>query len=80
MIVVKSSSSGRLYVDGYRVRIVEKLNLPPVEERLRAIREAGWSTFLLKNEEMFLDMLTDIGNWGRASVRPTERKSVNIEL
>jgi len=28
MIVVKSSSGGRLYVDGYRVRIVEKLNLP----------------------------------------------------
>jgi len=61
MIVVKSSSGGRLYVDGYRVRIVEKLNLPPVEERLRAIREAGWNTFLLKNEDVFLDMLTDSG-------------------
>lgn len=61
MIIVKSSSGGELYVDGYRVRIVERLSLPSVEERLKAIREAGWNTFLLKNKDVFLDMLTDSG-------------------
>ena len=61
MIVVKSASGGELRVDGYRVRIFERLELPPADQRLRAIREAGWNTFLLKASDVFLDMLTDSG-------------------
>jgi tryptophanase len=45
----------------HKVRIVQKLTLVPVEERLRAAREAGFNTFLLKNKDVFLDMLTDSG-------------------
>lgn len=45
----------------HKVRIVQKLNLPPVEQRLKAINEAGNNTFLLKNKDVFLDMLTDSG-------------------
>lgn len=45
----------------HKVRIVQKLTLVPVEERLSAIREAGNNTFLLKNDKVFLDMLTDSG-------------------
>ncbi|MDR3051407.1 MAG: tryptophanase [Oscillospiraceae bacterium] len=45
----------------HKVRIVQKLRLKPVEERVRAIAEAGNNTFLLKNEDVFLDMLTDSG-------------------
>ena len=45
----------------HKVRIVQKLNLPPVERRLEAISEAGNNTFLLKNKDIFLDMLTDSG-------------------
>lgn len=61
MIVVKSRGGGTLYVDGYRVRVVEALRLPGVGRRLKAIREAGWNTFLLRNDDVFLDMLTDSG-------------------
>jgi len=61
VIVVKSRDGGQLLVDGYRVRVIEKLRLPPLWTRLEAIREAGWNTFLLKNEHVFLDMLTDSG-------------------
>jgi tryptophanase len=43
------------------VRIVQKLTLPPVEHRLAAITEAGNNTFLLRNDDVFLDMLTDSG-------------------
>lgn len=39
--------------------MVQKLNLQPVERRAQAIAEAGNNTFLLKNEDIFLDMLTD---------------------
>ncbi len=45
----------------HKVRIVQKLNLIPVEERLAAIKEAGNNTFLLRNDKVFLDMLTDSG-------------------
>ncbi len=45
----------------HKVRIVQKLSLVPVERRLAAIAEAGNNTFLLKNSDVFLDMLTDSG-------------------
>ena len=37
------------------------LNLQPIERRAQAIAEAGNNTFLLKNKDIFLDMLTDSG-------------------
>ncbi len=45
----------------HKVRIVQKLNLKPVEYRHEAITIAGNNTFLLQNEDVFLDMLTDSG-------------------
>ncbi len=45
----------------HKVRIVQKLNLIPVEQRLKAVTEAGNNTFLLKNRDVFMDMLTDSG-------------------
>ncbi len=45
----------------HKTRIVQKLNFLPPEERLAAMEEAGFNTFLLKNKDVFLDMLTDSG-------------------
>lgn len=45
----------------HKVRIIQKLNLPTIDRRLEAITEAGNNTFLLKNRDVFLDMLTDSG-------------------
>ena len=45
----------------HKVRVVQKLNLLPVEERLKSIQDAGCNTFLLQNRDVFLDMLTDSG-------------------
>jgi tryptophanase len=45
----------------HKVRVVQKLFLPPIEERLQAVRRAGFNTFLLNTREVFLDMLTDSG-------------------
>lgn len=50
-----------LPLEMHKVRIVQKLRLPPIEERLDAIKEAGCNTFLLTNDKIFLDMLTDSG-------------------
>lgn len=45
----------------HKVRIVQKLDLIPIDRRLEAIAEAGNNTFLLKNRDVFMDMLTDSG-------------------
>ncbi|HHU62283.1 MAG: tryptophanase [Bacillota bacterium] len=45
----------------HKPKIVQKLKLVPVQRRLEAIREAGFNTFLLKNSDVFIDMLTDSG-------------------
>jgi tryptophanase len=45
----------------HKVRVVQKLNLVPIEDRKAAMFEAGFNTFLLKNKDVFLDMLTDSG-------------------
>lgn len=45
----------------HKVRVVQKLNLLPVEKRLQAIQEAGNNTFLLQNRDIYMDMLTDSG-------------------
>lgn len=45
----------------HKVKIVQSISLVPVERRLEAIREAGFNSFLLKTNDIFLDMLTDSG-------------------
>ncbi len=45
----------------HKVRIIQKLNLIPIEARLAAMEQAGNNTFLLKNRDVFMDMLTDSG-------------------
>ena len=58
---VKFFNGKKIPLELHKVRIVQKLNLKPVEERFRAIQEGGYNTFLLKTEDVFLDMLTDSG-------------------
>lgn len=61
MKTIKWNSGENLPLEMHKTRIVQKLNLREPEERLNAMREAGFNTFLLKNRDVFLDMLTDSG-------------------
>ena len=58
---IKFYKEKNLPLEMHKVRIVQKLNLLPIDERLQAIKEAGNNTFLLKNRDVYLDMLTDSG-------------------
>jgi tryptophanase len=60
-MVIKSVDGKEIPVEMYKSRMVQKMNLIPASERLKAIREAGFNTFLLKTKDVFLDMLTDSG-------------------
>lgn len=58
---IKFYSGESIPVELHKVRMVQKLFLKPVEERKKAMEEAGFNTFLLSTKDVFLDMLTDSG-------------------
>lgn len=58
---IRLASGKEIPIEMHKVRIVQKIQLRPVEERLRALEEAGYNTFLLRTRDIFLDMLTDSG-------------------
>jgi tyrosine phenol-lyase len=58
---IKFYSGEEIPVELHKVRIVQKLYLKPIEERLAAMEEAGYNTFLLNTKDIFLDQLTDSG-------------------
>lgn len=60
-MIVKSTDGREFPVEMYKTRMIQKINLTPVEGRLKAIKEAGYNTFQLKTKDIFLDMLTDSG-------------------
>lgn len=51
----------RIPLEMHKAKMVQRLHLLPVDERQAAIENAGFNTFLLKNRDVFLDMLTDSG-------------------
>lgn len=61
MSKIKFFNEEQIPLEMHKVRIVQKLQLPPIERRFEAITEAGNNTFLLRNRDIFLDMLTDSG-------------------
>ncbi len=58
---IKFYKMGEMPLEQHKVRVVQKLHLVPIAERLNAIEEAGFNTFKLTTRHVFLDMLTDSG-------------------
>ena len=61
MSQIKFYNRAPVPVEMHKVKIVQKLSLLPVKERLKKLREAGFNTFMLHNGDIFMDMLTDSG-------------------
>ena len=45
----------------HRVKMVQKLNLLPLGQRLEVLRRAGYNSYRMQAADVFLDMLTDSG-------------------
>ena len=61
MADIKFINGNPVPLEMHKVRVVQKLELLSVDERVEKNKQAGNNAHLLKNEDVFLDMLTDSG-------------------